>query len=253
MLNRPYEEYKAYFRKNPAADPLVPFLEDIGTPLLTGAPAVLDWDRYELTNSAILINSAGTVTGSYAKQHPVPFAEYIPFYEQEWMKSFMKKVAGLEGTWTMGTEATVMEVDSPSGRPLRFGVPICFEDAFPDVCAAFIRNGADILINLTNDSWSKTVSAETQHFALARFRAVENRRVLVRSTNSGVTSVVDAEGNLLATLPLFTEDALAVLVPVQIARRATTYFILGDWFPLLLALLLAAYIFTERKNTDEQS
>jgi apolipoprotein N-acyltransferase len=172
--------------------------------------------------------------------HPVPFAESIPFWEYEWMRNFMAEVVGLEGGWVMGSEATVMEVPTRSGRPLRFGVPICFEDAFPDVCAAFLKNGADILVNITNDAWSLTVSAETQHFVVARFRSIEFRRTLVRSTNGGVTAVVDAEGRTVAQLPLFTEAALAVEVPVQIGPP-TTYYLLGDWFPalLVLALLLA--------------
>jgi apolipoprotein N-acyltransferase len=110
------------------------------------------------------------------------------------------------------------------------------------VCAGFYRNGADILINLTNDSWSKTVSSETQHFVASRFRAVENRRVLVRSTNGGVTSVVDAEGRMIASLPLFIQAALPVLVPIQISSTPTTYFLLGDWFPALMAVLVLAFL-----------
>jgi len=238
VLRRPSEGYEPYFRRKPAGDPFIPFLAEIGVPLLTGAPIVLDWEKYDATNSAILVAPSGEQLFSYAKMHPVPFAEAIPFWEYRWMRDFMSKTVGLDGGWVMGTEATVMEVPAPSGRPLRFGVPICFEDAFADVCAAFFRNGADMLVNLTNDSWSKTISAETQHFVASRFRAIENRRVLVRSTNGGMTAVVDAEGRLRASLPLFTEDVLSVDVSVQIAEGKTTYFLLGDWLPLLFALAL---------------
>jgi apolipoprotein N-acyltransferase len=158
------------------------------------------------------------------------------------MRNFMQKVVGLESGWTMGTEATVMEVPTASGRPLRFGVPICFEDAFAGVCADFFRGGADILLNITNDSWSRTISSETQHYTVSRFRAIENRKVLVRATNGGVTAVVDAEGRTLATLPLFTEASLAVLVPIQIGASPTTYFLLGDWLPILLAAVLVLLV-----------
>jgi len=242
VLRRPFEDYRPFFRKSPPNDPFIPFLADIDTPLLTGAPVVLDWERYDATNSALLISSRAEVIASYAKSHPVPFAEAIPFWEYQWMRDFMKDVVGLEGGWVVGTEATVMEIETPSGRPLHFGVPICFEDAFADVCADFYRNGADILINITNDSWSKTVSSETQHLVASRFRAVENRRVLVRSTNGGVTSVVDAEGRMIASLPLFTEASLPVLVPIQISSAPTTYFLLGDWFPVLMAALVLAFL-----------
>jgi apolipoprotein N-acyltransferase len=227
------------------------FLGELGVPLLTGAPVVLDWERYDATNSAILLSPEGNTLFSYAKMHPVPFAESIPFWEYGWMRNFMSDVVGLEGGWVMGTEATVMEVPTPSGRPLRFGVPICFEDAFPSVCAAFFRNGADLLVNITNDSWSLTVSAETQHFVAARFRAIEFRRVLVRSTNGGVTAVVDAEGRTLAQLPLFTEAVLPVDVPVQIAAAPTTYYLLGDWFPALLAVTLFLFLLADfRRSAD---
>ena len=238
VLRRPYEDYLPFFRKNPVADPFVPFLSRIGVPLLTGAPVVLDWEKYDATNSAILLGPDGGLRYSYAKRHPVPFAESIPFWEYQWMRDFMKRVVGLEGGWVMGSEATVMTVPTPSGRDLRFGVPICFEDAFPDVCADFFRGGADILINITNDSWSRMASSETQHFAAARFRAIENRRVLVRSTNGGYTVVVDAEGRVAADLPLFEAATLPVLVSVQRSERQTTYFLLGDWLPLLLAIVL---------------
>ena len=242
VLRRPFEDYRPFFRKSPPKDPFIPFLSELGTPLLTGAPVVLDWERYDATNSALLISSRAEIVASYAKSHPVPFAEAIPFWEYQWMRDFMKDVVGLEGGWVVGTEATVMEIDTLSGRPLRFGVPICFEDAFAAVCADFCRNGADILINLTNDSWSKTVSSETQHFVASRFRAVENRRVLVRSTNGGVTAVVDAEGRMIASLPLFTQAALPVLVPIQISSAPTTYYLLGDWFPALMAILVVAFL-----------
>lgn len=242
VLRRPFEDYRPFYRKNPPDDPLIPFLAETAVPLLTGAPVVLNWETYDATNSAILIEPTSRVAFSYAKQHPVPFAEAIPFWEYPWMRNFMKNVVGLDGGWTMGTSSTVMEIPTPSKRPLRFGVPICFEDAFAGLCADFFKKGADLLINITNDSWSKTNSAEIQHFAAARFRTVENRRVLVRSTNAGLTAVVDAEGRTIAELPLFVGAYLAVSVPVQRSAIPTVYFLLGDWFPALGAMVLFLYL-----------
>jgi apolipoprotein N-acyltransferase len=244
VLQRPLAEFPNWYKQNPPADPFTPFLAEIGVPLLTGAPIVLDWDTFEATNSAVLISPAGKIVADYAKRQLVPFAEGIPFWEFQWMRDFMKVAVGLEGGWTMGTKATVMAAANPSGGVVRFGVPICFEDAFGEVCDDFFAGGADALINITNDSWSRTASAEIQHLVAARFRAIENRATLIRATTAGVTAVVDAEGRTIAGLPLFEPAALAVLVPLQRQAEPTFYALarrvcagwgawgaqLGDWF-----------------------
>ncbi len=252
VLSRPFEDYRDYFQKTPAKDPFIPFLHQIGVPLLVGAPVVLDWDNFEATNSVLLLSPEGKILYSYAKRHPVPFAEAIPLMEYQWMRDLMANLVGLEGGWTMGSEATVMEVPLPEAagsdkadqgeaRTFAFGAPICFEDAFADVCADFFRRGAQALINLTNDSWSKTVSAELQHFTAARFRAIEQRRVLVRSTNGGYTCVVGAKGEVLADLPLFTEDELAVEVPIYDIGGPTAYERFGDWLVFFILGVLALF------------
>lgn len=243
VLRRPFSDYIGFYKRNPEQDPLVPFLAEMGIPLLTGAPVVLNWDTYDATNSVILIRDDGSILYSYAKRHPVPFAEAIPFWEYKWMRDFMAHVVGVDGTWTMGTDATVMQVQTAQGKTIRFGTPICFEDAFADVCKDFFKNGADLLINLTNDSWSQTVSSETQHLVAARFRAIENRRVLVRSTNGGITAVIDAEGRIIRSLPPFTKRYMAVVVPIQKQAEPTAYSLLGDWFAALGAFLFFGLIF----------
>lgn len=242
VLRRPFADYLGFYKRTPKQDPLVPFLAEHDVPLLTGAPVVLNWETYDATNSVIYIQSDSSILYSYAKRHPVPFAEAIPFWEYKWMKDFMKKAVGLEGTWTMGTEAVVMQVETDEGETIRFGTPICFEDAFADVCRDFFKNGADLLINLTNDSWSQTVSSETQHLVAARFRSVENRRVLVRSTNGGITAVIDAEGRIIQSLPPFTETYLATVVPIQKGTGMTTYYLLGDWFAALAASIFFSLV-----------
>jgi apolipoprotein N-acyltransferase len=243
VLRRPFADYLGFYKRNPKQDPLVPFLAEQNVPLLTGAPVVLNWETYDATNSVIYINSDSNILYSYAKRHPVPFAEAIPFWEYKWMRDFMAKVVGVDGTWTMGTEAVVMSVPTAEGKKVRFGTPICFEDAFADVCRDFFKNGADLLINLTNDSWSQTVSSETQHLVAARFRTIENRRVLVRSTNGGITAVIDAEGRIIESLPPFTQQYLATVVPIQKGAGFTTYYLLGDWFAAFVTLLFFSLIF----------
>ena len=147
----------------------------------------------------------------------------------------------------MGTEFVVFDLPD-KGMNLRFGAPICFEDAFPDVCRNFSLKGADILINLTNISWSKTDSAEIQHWAAARFRAIEARKTLVRSTNGGVSCVVDPFGRVLDSLPLFEAKAKFVEVPVYRDASPTVYMSWGDWFArsaLLLSAVLSIILMIE--------
>ncbi len=205
----------------------------------------------EMYNAAILIDRAGNPIDFYAKQHPVPIAERIPFRKNRLVEAFFTKVVGLDAVgWTPGERFTVFSVPiSAYGGPesaLSFGAPICFEDAFAGLCRKYYNEGAEVLINLTNDSWSRTVSAQTQHFAASRFRAVENRRVLVRSTNSGVSAVVDPAGRMLDTLPFFVEEARAVDIPVYDPGRPTAYALYGDILPLLCGIILFIVLVTMR-------
>lgn len=243
-LRRPYQEYREWFEKNPKSDPLLPLLKETGASLLTGAPIVLDWDSYAQTNSVILVSPEGEFLQSYAKIHPVPFAEAIPFWEYEWFRNFMRETVGLDSGWVMGTELSVFSVfpRSTNGAPLFFSTPICFEDAFSDLCRKYVLRGADLLINLTNDSWSKKQSAQIQHWAIARIRAIENRRTLVRSTNSGVSGVIDAWGNALYEMPQFEKHSEIVDIPVYEKPGLTIYTAYGDWFAWLCLLLLAGRI-----------
>ncbi len=238
LLNRSYVHSKRRYSSIPQGDPFIPFLKEIGIPLLTGAPHILTIDPITAVNAAILLAPDGAVQSIYGKQHPVPFAEYIPFFEIPAVREFMQKNVGLQSTWSLGTESVIMEIPLASGRPLRFGVPICFENAFADVCRGFVARGADLLINITNVSWSRQVSMQTQHLAIARFRSVETRRGMVQATNSGVSTFIDAEGRQHETLPYFQEGVLSLEIPIQLSRGPTLYLLLGDWLPILLALLL---------------
>jgi len=245
-LRRPFAEYRDWFRVNPQKDPLLPMLSGSGSYLLTGAPVILDWDTYAATNSVLFLSPQGELVKSYAKIHPVPFAEAIPLWEYEWFRTFMREVIGLESGWVMGSDLVVFSLPlrSPAsgGQRVAFSTPICFEDAFADLCRRYFLNGADLLINLTNDSWSTKKSAQIQHWAIARFRAIENRRTLVRSTNSGVSCVVDPWGRSLFEMPQFESLSAAVDIPVYKSLEFTMYTVFGDWFALLCALLFLSRV-----------
>ena len=153
-------------------------------------------------------------------------------------EKFFTQVVGIELPWVVGNRATIFHVPVQAGGSLSFAAPICFEDAFADICRRLIDKGADLFLNVTNDSWSKTWSAEIQHFQAARFRAVENRRVLVRSTNGGLSAVVGPWGEIRMRMPFFQRMYQNVSVPVYKEKQLTFYARFGDWFPRVLIALL---------------
>jgi len=251
-LRRPLREYRDYFLTHPSDDPFIPFLGEIQTPLLTGAPYLehheVSGERHSY-NAAVLLDERAEIREVYGKRHLVPFTEAIPLWEYTPVRWFFQELVGIHGAWTPGPRYTLFELpiegaatgdqDQASGGRLLFGTPICFEDAFAYINREFTRAGADLLINLTNNSWSATNSAQTQHFVAARFRAVENRRTLVRATNSGLTSVLDAHGRVIADLPMFTESYLRTEVPVYRPEEFTIYTRFGDYLPqAFLALVV---------------
>jgi apolipoprotein N-acyltransferase len=183
-------------------------------------------------NAAILFDE-GEILQTYRKLHLVPFTEHFPFQRTlpgvyQWLKDADTHF------WEKGTEYTVFE----SGG-VRFSTPICFEDTFPYLNRGFIRRGAEVLVNMTNDSWSNAVACEMQHMSIALFRALENRRTVMRSTNGGITCVIDPNGRIIAMLPPFVEDYLIAEVPVY-STEATLYTRWGDWFAVLVLILALA-------------
>jgi apolipoprotein N-acyltransferase len=222
----------------PAKNALVPGVQKGGVPVLFGGIVIIDMDKQAYWNAAVLTSKDGVVRGTYGKMHPVPFAESIPFYELEPVRLFFRNVVGIWNPWVLGTQYTVFRVPLAAGGSMAFGVPICFEDAFADLCRQYLLRGADLLVNITNDSWSKTWSSEIQHFQVARFRAIENRRVLVRSTNGGVSAVVGPWGEIRARLPFFKRAWKGVDIPIYEEASLTPYTRFGDWLPQCLSALV---------------
>jgi apolipoprotein N-acyltransferase len=203
-------------------------------------------------NAALLFDK-GQIVDTYRKLHLVPFTESFPFRKQlpgiyEWLANADTHF------WEQGKVYTVFNADG-----VRFSTPICFEDTFGYLCREFIRHGAQVLVNMTNDAWSLSVPCAMQHMTMAVFRAVENRRSVVRSTNGGITSTIDPNGRIRATLAPFTEGYLNGTVPVY-TGTTTLYTMWGDWFPWVLlafsALALAfgigrASLATKSGRTDK--
>jgi apolipoprotein N-acyltransferase len=231
-------------RRVPQKRPLHGFINRINTYFLVGAP-FRPVGKSQFFNASLLFSPEGKLLQFYGKQHLVPLAETIPFWSLGVVKYFFGEILGLTEGWGVGKDHTVFEVPLKRGRSLKFGTPICFEDSYPDLCRRFILKGADAWINLTNVSWSRRESAEIQMLVAARFRAIENRRIMIRCTNGGVTSIIGPRGEVIGALDLFTKDTLAADVPVYRTTSLTPYTVFGDYFPLILAVILLLVLVVE--------
>ena len=190
-------------------DQFVEFGKNLGVPLLTGNPSGVikdetqpaydengNWNKLDY-NSVILFDD-GEIKQSYRKQHLVPFTEHFPYEKQlPWLYNLLK--ANDYHWWEKGTQSVVFE----TSNGIRFSTPICFEDVFGYICAGFVTSGADLIVNMTNDSWSGSVAAERQHMAMAVFRSVENRRTTIRGTNSGITCLITPDGTVQGEMEPF--------------------------------------------------
>ncbi|MFW6337767.1 MAG: apolipoprotein N-acyltransferase [Alkalispirochaetaceae bacterium] len=187
--------------------------------------------------NAVLLHDDGEFSEPYRKIHLVPFTEHFPYERQlPWMYDLL--VASNTNFWEKGNDWTVFNAGE-----VRFSTPICFEDTFGYLSRGFVNEGAEVIVNLTNDSWSFSVPSAMQHMGMAVFRAVENRRTVVRSTNGGMTTTIDPNGRIRGMLPAFTEAYMVDSVPVY-TEKTTLYTRFGDWFAFLSlissALLLLA-------------
>jgi apolipoprotein N-acyltransferase len=189
-------------------------------------------------NASILFDPEGNRVRTYRKLRLVPFTEYFP-----WKEELPGLYSWLEQRdvyfWEPGQERVVF-----AHPKFRFSTPICFEDAFPDGVRLFVVEGAEVIVNMSNDYWSLTEVEGMQHGVNAFFRAVENRVPLVRASASGLTGYVDTAGRLVATVPFYQERFLVVDVEVK-EPTLTLYTRFGDWFPkLLLGVFVVFLIFS---------
>jgi apolipoprotein N-acyltransferase len=174
--------------------------------------------EHQPMNSAILLGPNGLEAGRYDKIDLVPFGEFVPS-----LFSFVNRITQEAGDFVPGRDIKVL---SAAGQ--RLGVFICYESAFPDLVRQFSGRGADVLVNLSNDAYFGHSEAREQHLSLARMRAVENRRYVIRSTNDGITAVIDPAGRVVRRLPPYTQVAASVRYGT--VNETTFYARHGDWF-----------------------
>ncbi|MDJ0912399.1 MAG: apolipoprotein N-acyltransferase [Desulfobacterales bacterium] len=206
---------------------------ETGSDFLIGSPSFeRRADRVKYYNSAYLVDLNGQIQGKYDKAHLVPFGEYVPF--KKWLP-FLGKIVAQVGDFYPGPKGQTI-----AWRDAHLGVLICYEGIFPYLARAQARNQATLLIIITNDAWYGRSSAPYQHFSMAVFRAVETRRALIRSANTGISGFIDPAGRILQTTPLFEEKIVTQQLPLlQVASIYTRY---GDFlaiFCLIISLGLA--------------
>jgi apolipoprotein N-acyltransferase len=185
---------------------VLPFLNN-GSAFLVGGLTYRS--RVEFFNSSLLIRPDGTVAPPYHKMILMPFGEYTPLGD---LLPFLKDINATAGQFTAGTQPSVLEYSLSSGAPVHVSPLICYEDVVPHIPRAATAAGATLLVNQTNDAWFGDSVAPYQHHLIASFRAIENRRFLLRSTNTGLTAVVDPLGRTLASLLPFSEGVLPLEV-----------------------------------------
>jgi apolipoprotein N-acyltransferase len=186
-------------------------------------------------NSALLFDPQGQRTFVYDKIHLVPFGEYEPF---PLIHRVVNSVSDEVGGFRRGNSYSVARL--PNGYPV--GVFICYEAIYPDEVRRFAASGAQLFINISNDGWFGHSAAAEQHLHMARVRAVENRRWIIRATNSGVTASVDPFGHIFRPLP--TDVRVATDLPYDFRTDRTIYTQFGDWFAWLCVLVSVILIST---------
>jgi len=203
----------------------------------------LDIDEGRDYNAVLLVSNGGEHIQVYRKIHLVPFGEYIP------LRHAFPLFAAIAGTWVpgdfiAGTEHTVLTLTDPD---IRIAPLICFEDTVADLARKFVLNGANLLVDVTNDGWFLQSSGSKQHVANAIFRCVENRRPMIRAANTGVTCFVNEFGRISQVLQddtgnTFHEGVLTGEISVPQNQELTFYTRHGEWFAECCAAVTAIAI-----------
>jgi apolipoprotein N-acyltransferase len=190
-------------------------------------------------NSGTVFSPDGDRIGRYDKIHLVPFGEYVPYSD---LLFFAHKLTKQVASFSRGTERKVFTLDGH-----RYGIFICYESIFADEIREFAKNGAVAFVNISDDGWYGDTSAPWQHLNMARMRAIENRRWIVRDTNTGVTTVIDPYGRALKSAPRGIFTSLAVQYGFR--DDVTFYTLHGDVFAWVCGIItLGALAFFGKKR-----
>ncbi len=200
----------------------------------------------QVFNSAELIDPSGDWTARYDKVHLVPFGEYLPFPR---LLAFAGGLTKEVGEFKEGASRAPLDAGNK-----RLGIFICYESVFPGEVREFADQGAQVLVNLSNDGWYGDSGAYAQHLNQTRMRAIENDRWILSATNTGVTASIDPYGRTVARLP--RKERGALVAPYALTSVTTFYTRHGDWFAYLCAIISAGALLTRfagRKKAEPSS
>lgn len=212
------------------------FLDNTGT--IIGAVAYGDEPNgqdYHVRNAAFMVDHQNHVVKRYDKSHLVPFGEYVPWP----MNGVVDKIVPGMGAFLPGTDYEVIPLALSLSKTIKVGATICYEGIFPEISRAYARNGAELLVNLTNDAWYGSTSAPYQHLHMYRVRSVETGLPFIRATNSGISATVDAYGRLGKSLPLFERGL--IVEDISLVNKKTLYAVAGDVLPIICLLLMIVF------------
>ena len=199
--------------------------QEVNAPFIFNAIAFKQIDGVKRPlNSALTVDASGDLVGRYAKMHLVPFGEFVPWP----FSAFIDKITLQSGDFTPGAEASVAKINGH-----QVGVYICYENAFASGVRQFTANGAEVLVNISNDGWYGATAARYQHLLLARMRAIENQRWILRATADGITTSINRAGQITPPLPSFEPGA--VTAGFSYSTELGWYARWGDWFWWLCA------------------
>jgi apolipoprotein N-acyltransferase len=189
-------------------------------------------DGYRAYGSAVVYRDDGSYAGRYDKIHRVPWGEYVPYKKLFFFAGSL--VAGV-GNMQPGTQHSVFPLDGH-----KVGIFICYESIFGDEVRQFTKNGAEVLVNISDDGWYGDSGAPWQHLDMARMRAIENRRWVLRDTNTGVTTSIDPHGRLIFAAPRHVRAAF--VLPFDYVSGTTFYTRHGDWFAWICGVVVAVLL-----------
>lgn len=229
----------------PFAERIEELARKVGAPILFGSPGFVQESGGEprLRNRAYLVSASGETVGRYDKQVLVPFGEFVPLHE---FLFFLDKIVEGSGMFTPGDSAAPLPIG-----PEAAGVLICYEAIFPYLARRSVKEGATLLVNITNDAWFGDTSAPRQHLAMAALRAVENRVPVVRVANTGISAIVQPDGRVTHATPLF--EATYRVADLEWRRVDTFYSRHGDVFAyacLGLCCVLLATAMRRRRSSS---
>lgn len=213
----------------------------IKIPLFTGAPRYeippgeTDVGRFKYYNSAFLVMPEHGLQDIYDKVHLVPFGEYVPWQS---VMFFMNSITG--GSFERGEAGKLVHSPLLLRDRLKIGTLICYEGIFPDLARAHARNGANLLVNITNDAWYDYSAGPYQHFIISMFRSIETRTAFVRCANTGISAYVMPTGEIAYQTQLFEKTGTVYSVPLM--SETTFYTRNSDLFARAVSVLAIIFV-----------